>query len=129
MIVEAGVPTTLDYSQRSYPLFHVLEKLCFYKLSRQKEKEASYIVALRSFTAQGYPGFGVQEDAVRILNKEAITSVRAYIKQLYPWEDVDKLNAGRESALLAEAPDLIEEWYRIFEPENLKQYQESRKSK
>lgn len=113
----------MNYAERkSRPHFRILEALCFYKLGREKELRFFELAAQKEMTAQGYPGFGLQLEAVNNLRSRAHQQVADFAQRLYPWADLEQGEDAAKAALRQEAPALIAEWYRYFDPDNLENY-------
>lgn len=128
MTIEAGVPRTLDYSQRhNRPFFRVLERLCFYRLEQERETRFVELMAREAMASQLHPAEGLDEDAVKKSRLRAHSRVVDVAKRIYPWVDFANIDQAIKDGLRDEAPALIAEWYRVFEPENLQPYLDSLK--
>jgi len=80
------------------------------------------LAAKKEIAAQGYPGLGVHLETVNALRSRAHQRVADFARRLYPWADLDESEDAAKAALRREAPALIAEWYRYFEPQNLDGY-------
>jgi len=77
---------------------------------------------MKDIAAQGYPGLGVHAEIVDALRSRAQQQVADFARRLYPWAQLDEGEDAAKAALRQEAPALIAEWYRYFEPDNLEGY-------
>lgn len=93
-----------------------------YKLGRGKELRFFELAAMKDIAAQGYPGLGVHAEIVDALRSRAQQQVADFARRLYPWAELDEGDDAANAALRREAPALIAEWYRYYEPENLDGY-------
>jgi len=130
LIIEAGIPRQLDYSQRNIePLFLVKERLCFYLLEKDRDMSFIKLMAQEAIGAQLQPSEGLDEDLVRKSRIRAHSRVLDVAKRIYPWIDFSKIDQAIKDNLRDEAPQMIAEWYRVFEPENYQSYLDSLKPK
>lgn len=94
----------------------------FYRLALQDERDLAKAVAYRAFARQASLDKNCDTSYVKTTHTEAQTALTSVAKAIYPWEDWSTLSESSEQELREEAPGLIAEWYRVFEPENYQQY-------
>lgn len=105
------------------------ERLCFYLLEKDRDMSFIKLMAQEAIGAQLQPSEGLDEDLVRKSRIRAHSRVLDVAKRIYPWIDFSKIDQAIKDNLRDEAPQMIAEWYRVFEPENYQSYLDSLKPK